>query len=594
MGPCGFWMARAWVILVSKMASQPQNTAAPRTSAAPSERYHRQLQAVMDVAWALNSALGIDALLAKIMERVTSIMRADRSTFFVVDRERRQLWSSVIQGDEPSEIRLPMGNGIAGWVAESGETVNLNDAYEDARFDRSWDEQSGYRTRSLLCVPIFDRGGETIAVIQCLNRSHRAFDDEDAELLSVIGAQCAVAIEKAMLYESLVERNRSLEEAEHRIRRAHGELEVLYEVEQQIAGAPDIPTMVAAVLRATGRRFEATTVGVLLRMQGRLQWWRLVLASGELEHDGGLAHGGRAAARSEADPDLVALAREAAGVPPDAPGVLHSLLRDGQRGLGCLVLLGVHGGEQGGRAPRLLDLVGAQLARGVTGHRERDRREREERLTVLGRSLSALVHDMRTPMAAISGYVELLAMAPDRQAAEDYAGRIDRALEHIEGMTREVLGFASGQREVLISKVYLDRFVSEVRELLFPEMERFGCELHVDQRFGGAARFDASKLKRVVFNLARNAGQAMEPGGRFTWRIEGDSRQVVFVCSDSGPGIPPEMEGRLFESFATHGKRDGTGLGLAMAKRIVEAHGGQLTCESHPGAGAEFRIVLPS
>jgi signal transduction histidine kinase len=139
----------------------------------------------------------------------------------------------------------------------------------------------------------------------------------------------------------------------------------------------------------------------------------------------------------------------------------------------------------------------------------------------------------------------------------------------------------------------MHRFVAEVRELLERETESFGMKLEIDAQYEGAARFDENKLKRVIFNLARNACQAMEPGGTVRLRVGCDERNLLLECADDGPGIPREMEGRLFESFSTHGKAEGTGLGLAMARKIVDAHCGTLTCRSSPGVGATFTITLP-
>jgi signal transduction histidine kinase len=227
---------------------------------------------------------------------------------------------------------------------------------------------------------------------------------------------------------------------------------------------------------------------------------------------------------------------------------------------------------------------------------EREAGERAERLTLLGHSVGAILHDMRTPLTAVGGYVELMADEDSAATRKEHAARIGRALEHMERMTQEVLSFARGQREVLIAKVYLHKFVEEVREMLVPETARFGVTLEIDAKYDGAARFDESKLKRVIFNLARNACQAMAPlgrGGSFRWTISRDGETLVLECSDTGPGIPKEMEGRLFESFATHGKSEGTGLGLAMAKKIVDAHCGRIGVTSAPGRGATFRIEIP-
>jgi len=214
-------------------------------------------------------------------------------------------------------------------------------------------------------------------------------------------------------------------------------------------------------------------------------------------------------------------------------------------------------------------------------------------LALLGHSVGAILHDMRTPMTAVGGFSELMAAEDDPKVRQDYVARIGRALEHMETMTHEVLAFARGKRDVLVQKVYMDKFVEAVRELLVPETQSYRVSLVVKADYDGIARFDESKVKRVIFNLARNACQAMGEGGTFTWRVAREGGNLVFECSDTGPGIPKEMEGKLFESFASHGKANGTGLGLAMAKKIVDAHCGAITCNSTPGQGATFRIELP-
>ena len=212
---------------------------------------------------------------------------------------------------------------------------------------------------------------------------------------------------------------------------------------------------------------------------------------------------------------------------------------------------------------------------------------------MLGQSVGAILHDLRTPMTAVAGYAELMAAEPASEQRQTYVERIGRALEHMEKMTTEVLAFARGRRDVLVQKVYVDRFVAAVREMLLPETELYGVRLVINAEYLGTARFDEGKLKRVLFNLARNACQAMGQGGTFTWTVRRSGELLVFECSDTGPGMPKEMEGRLFETFASHGKEEGTGLGLAMAKKIVDAHCGQITCRSAPGQGTSFRIELP-
>ena len=128
-----------------------------------------------------------------------------------------------------------------------------------------------------------------------------------------------------------------------------------------------------------------------------------------------------------------------------------------------------------------------------------------------------------------------------------------------------------------------------------PQLQRHGIELVVDVQDKGTARFDEGKLLRVIHNLARNAEEAMaDRGGRFTIKVTRDKEEdtVVMTFSDTGPGIPKEIEHRLFQSFVTSGKKGGTGLGLAIVKKIVEEHGGTITVSTSQ-RGATFRLRLP-
>ena len=161
-----------------------------------------KLQAILEVAKAMAAAHSLDALLPLILREAARVVEADRCSLFILDRQRNELWSRVAQGAK-QEIRVPLGQGIAGSVAQKGEVVNLRDAYEDARFNRDWDLKTNYRTKSVLCVPMRDTHGEVTGVIQALNAADGAFDAEDEELLIALGGQAAQAIENAMLHEDI-------------------------------------------------------------------------------------------------------------------------------------------------------------------------------------------------------------------------------------------------------------------------------------------------------------------------------------------------------------------------------------------------------
>ena len=120
------------------------------------------------------------------------------------------------------------------------------------------------------------------------------------------------------------------------------------------------------------------------------------------------------------------------------------------------------------------------------------------------------------------------------------------------------------------------------------------CDLETTWASEVAVRVDPNKLKRAIFNLARNAKEAFEDTAGHVWlHASVEDGQLTLTTRDDGPGIPPEMEGRLFESFATHGKDYGTGLGLAIVKRVVDAHEGAIDVQSAPDKGTTITITIP-
>ncbi len=159
-------------------------------------------RAVYEVMQALGGTLDLDELLDLIITRITEVMDADRSSLFLIDWETEELWSKVAQGVRFMEIRFPMDLGLAGAVATSGDCLNIPDAYDDPRFNQEFDRKTGYRTRSVLCVPMTNKEGERIGVIQVLNkRGNEPFNAEDQELLCALAGQAAVAVENSQLYE---------------------------------------------------------------------------------------------------------------------------------------------------------------------------------------------------------------------------------------------------------------------------------------------------------------------------------------------------------------------------------------------------------
>jgi signal transduction histidine kinase len=275
--------------------------------------------------------------------------------------------------------------------------------------------------------------------------------------------------------------------------------------------------------------------------------------------------------------------------------ILCAPLVYGERTLGAIELLNKSGGRDFVDDDlKILTLIGAQAAKAIDLFVRRAERERGERLASIGQLLSSLLHDFKTPMTIISGYVQLLAMEADPPKRAQYAELVLKQVDLLNIMTREVLAFARGESQILIRKIFVGKFIDEIRDMLTRDFAEHNVQFDVELRYDGAARFDDAKLKRVLFNIARNAREAMPRGGRFLLRVEADGPDLVFTMQDSGEGIPAEISGKLFKhAFVTQGKAQGTGLGLAVVKKIADEHHGTIQFDTAQGKGTTFTLRIP-
>ena len=166
-------------------------------------RTHQQEMEFLDVVSDMMAEIGLDKLLAKVMGEATRMLRAERSTVFLNDTKTNELFSRFAQGNGVGEIRLPNHLGIAGAVFSSGQAVNIPHAYADLRFNPAFDKETGFFTRSMLCVPITNKSGMIIGVTQVLNKRGGPFTSEDEQRLKAFTAQVAIALENAKLFDDV-------------------------------------------------------------------------------------------------------------------------------------------------------------------------------------------------------------------------------------------------------------------------------------------------------------------------------------------------------------------------------------------------------
>ncbi len=168
------------------------------------------LIALVKIGQAVAVEKNIDNLIKNIAEETKTALNADRCTVYLYDREKNELYSKVATGIEGfKELRIPANKGLAGHVAQTGETINIKDAYKDKRFNPEVDKKTGYKTKTILCMPIKNFNQEIIGVFQVLNKFDETFTIDDEDLLIAISSSAGISLENAQLFEK---QNKLLEE----------------------------------------------------------------------------------------------------------------------------------------------------------------------------------------------------------------------------------------------------------------------------------------------------------------------------------------------------------------------------------------------
>jgi len=219
----------------------------------------RRFSLLMEVVRTVSDSLSLDQLLPKLMELVTQVLEADRATLFLYDGETKELFSRIVQGDAVTEIRVPPGAGIAGSVFTAGVAEIVADAYADPRFNAEVDRRTGYRTRSILCVPLRNRANAVIGVTQVLNKHKGDFTGADLSFLETMTAEAATALEHAQLFE--------------RLERAHRDESQVLEISEAISSDLQLDTLLGKIVNATMQLLDAERATLFIHDPATNELW---------------------------------------------------------------------------------------------------------------------------------------------------------------------------------------------------------------------------------------------------------------------------------------------------------------------------------
>lgn len=398
------------------------DTVGPNADEDGGEMNKDEVTKIINAMELVNSTVKIDDLLTSIVNVACDLTDADRGTLYLVDKEKGELWSKIALGTEPKEIRLKIGEGIAGTVARTKKIENIKDVTTHPMFKKDIDKSSGYVTKNMLCFPLKNKEDEVIGVLQLLNSKNGAFSEHDEEVLSMISINTAIALQNAELVEKLLTAER-----------------------------------VSSLGKMTNFLIQDIKKPVLVSKR-------------YTEH------------------------LKSKSLTPEINQLVDMILTE-------------------------LTQV-ADLVQTTSSYAE-------------GKTI------LRTNLTGINGVLQ------------DFIGRVDQ-------------------------------FVTSRR-----------CRINFDPDKEANVKIDSKEFFQCFQHIIKNACDAMPDGGTITIKTKIIDRTVKIIFEDQGLGIPDAIIEKIFEPFVTHGKKEGSGLGLSITKKVVEAHQGTIDVKSSLGAGATFTVTLP-
>jgi signal transduction histidine kinase len=505
---------------------------------------------------------------------------------------------------------IPLGRGtLMGRVALERRTVQIPDVLADPEYVLTELQRLvGYR--SMLGVPML-RGDELLGVFGITRLEVKPFDQRQIELVETFADQAVIAIENVRLFRELQDRVE--------------ELQALGEVGRAVSATLDLQQVLSTVV-AHADQLSGTDGGALYEYDEPSQEFRL-RATRQL--DPAIIETLRAAPvrLGEGAVGRAAMARAPVQIPDIAAGgayegrLREALIRAGHRAVLAVPLLReerILGGlvvarnTPGAFPPNVVELVqtfASQSALAIQNARlYREVEDKSQQLEVVSQHksefLANMSHELRTPLNAIIGFSEVLlermfGELNDKQA--EYLQDVLTSGQHLLSLINDILDLSkveAGQMELEVSTFSLRTVLENGLTIVKERASRHGIALSLAIEPGlDLIAADERKVKQVVFNLLSNAVKFTSDGGQVELTARLATGDVLIAVRDTGIGIAPEDLPRVFDEFRQVGqglaRAEGSGLGLALAKRFVELHGGRIWVESEPGQGSTFTVMLP-
>ncbi len=562
----------------------------------------QEINALYEAGKSLGYTTDIGTLLDKIVALAAEVTQAEIGSLMLINEETEILTIKAYRGldrEIADSVSLPLGSSIAGYVAQSGEPLMVDDVEKDERFKRINKER--YSSASLLCVPL-KITNRVLGVINMANkRNGESFTEHDLKLLTTFAAQAAVAIDDARQFEN----NRQ---------KLH-EFSILFELSNRLSAVGSVSAMRQAVFEYLGKLmpidfalwFEWQPGRQALKPVGVTGTTIPLTDSGSINLD---------LIKSEeivienvefADldfQDIATLSRYMARLLSHAPAYPRPeanftalpVLQEGElRHIYCI----------GSRSERLYTAQEISLAQLIisqsSGFYEREKALlNATRLLTMGNMISEISHDLRKPLTNIRGWIQILRdKYPDVGKDTEFFHMAEEEVHRLNDLVKELVDFSKPHKyETEIRDIR--KIIQRATEFLKPEFAKKNIkfEAHYDN-CNWEIPVNKNQVLEVFLNLFLNSVDAIPDSGgniRVTGKIDRPPfRKIDYLAitvSDTGRGIKKENLSRIFDRYYTT-KETGTGLGLSVVERIMAAHGGTLKVDSESGKGTDFTLFFP-
>lgn len=504
---------------------------------------------LLEIGRLLSSKLELSELLHAIMPLAARVVNADRASLFLVDPVTEELYFDVALGLDPdiAKIRLKMGQGIAGTVAQEKKPIIINNARKDPRWFSKTDEESGYITRSIIAVPLVLRG-RCIGVVEGINRLEGEFTLHDLRVFEAFASQAAVAIDNARLFASLNEERNKLNTLLNEMKDAA----ILTDGSGEILLANTAAQGFFASGTTTPKTVDEAIAGMTIQppMQEVLSSKKAVI---DFE-----------AERSE--PKKLVLA-----------GTASLIYKDSE------------------------DLQGRVIVfRDITEEKYEEGLKRS--------FLSLISHKLKTPLSSITGYSQLLLADLTPKEGTDFAVKGLKTIytqgSKLAGLVEKLLNYTVLEEldasECSKQPFSVDTLIKEALESLEPWLKEHAGKAELREPSGLQAMGDPVLVRDAVKNLIEN-GVKFASKGKTTVTLWAKSNNgaVEIHVKDSGPGIPPEEIEKVFKKFyqvesSFTGQIEGWGLGLPFVRKVADKLNGEVRLNSQMGAGSTVILSLPA